>query len=310
MMAMSKGAGFSKRFLGFRLAEADIRLLRIFSVVAEAGGFSAAQSELQMSMPAISRAVASLEARLATKLCTRGRRGFLLTEAGAEVLEKAGRLLGDLDRFEREMRHLHQAVTGKIRLSMVDCILGHPSRMVPRLMAALKEHAPGVDIDITIQRATEIERGLVEGRVDVGILVARQRQPGDLTRLPLYEESSNLYAASLHPMAMGAPVEELANHDYAGFSSAHGGPRTKYTHILRRTASVDHIEALAVLVASGRFIGFLPDHYVQTTPALADLVPILPDLFGAKGQIELAIKSDQPPAMAALMMDLARDLVD
>ena len=306
---MTLAGVFSKRFLGFRLGEADIRLIRIFCVVAEAGGFSAAQSELQLSMPAISRAVSSLEARLATRLCTRGRRGFLLTEAGAEVLHKASRLLNDLDRFEREMRHLHQEVSGKIRLSMVDCVLGHPSQFLPRLIGALKEAAPSVDIDLTIQRPGDIERGLGEGRIDAGIMVARQRQPSDLIRLSLYEETSNLYGVRAHPMALGAPAETLADHDYVGFSSAQGGPRTKYTHLLRRTASVDHIEALALLVTSGKFVGFLPDHYVKGTPALSDLVPILPELFSAKAHMELVIKADQPPAIARLLMDIAQDLL-
>ncbi len=306
---MKRSDGFSRRFLGFRLGEADIRLLRIFCVVAEAGGLSAAQSDLQMSMPAISRAVTGLEARLSTKLCTRGRAGFMLTQAGAEVLQKAGRLLSDLDRFEREMRHLHEEMSGKLKLCMVDCVLGHPSRLVPRLLGEFKRRLPAVDIDLAIQPPSEIERALGERRVDVGIMVARPRQSGDLCRLPLYEETSNLYATADHPMARGAPAEELAEHDYAGLAFAQGGPRTKYTHLLHRTASVDHIEALAILVQSGHYVGFLPDHYVEGTPALAGLVPILPELFYARAEMQLAIKADEPPPLAEAMLDIARGLM-
>lgn len=308
---MNGGARFSRRFLGFRLGEADIRLIRIFCAVAEAGGFSAAQTELQMSMPAISRAVASLEARLDTRLCTRGRRGFMLTEAGVQVLQMGGRLLEDLDRFERELRHLHQEVSGKIRIGMVDCLLGHPGNVVPRLIDRLKAAVPSLDIQISILRVLEIEQSVAEGRLDAGIVVARQHQHGHLSRLTLYEESSNLYCAGSHALAAGiGEPDALIDHDYAGLTSAHGGPRAKYTRFLRRTATVDHIEALAILVACGRYIGFLPDHYVASTPALSGLVPILPRLFRAESRIDLAIKADQPPALAALLMSEARALLD
>lgn len=307
---MSSGARFSRRFLGFRLGEADIRLIRIFCAVSEAGGFSAAQAELQMSMPAISRAVASLEARLEARLCTRGRRGFLLTEAGVQVLEMGARLLGDLDRFEREMRHLHQSVSGKIRLGLVDCLLAHPDNVVPRLIDRLKAAVPSLDIHVSIVRVHEIEQGVAEGRFDAGIVVARQRQHGHLERLSLYEETSNLYCARSHPLAAGVDSpESLVEHEYAGLTSAHGGPRTKYTQFLRRTATVDHIEGLGMLVASGRYIGFLPDHFVASTPALSDFVPVLPRLFRALAQIDLVIKADQPPAMASILMEEARALV-
>ncbi|GHA13625.1 LysR family transcriptional regulator [Devosia pacifica] len=300
--------GYSKRFLGFRLGEADIRLIRIFCAVAEAGGFSAAQSELQMSMPAISRAVSGLEARLDSRLCTRGRRGFMLTDAGLQVLEMGGRLLGDLDRFEREMRHLHQAMSGRLRLGMVDCVLGHPSGAVPALIDRIKGQVPSLDIEISIARVLDVEQGVTEGRFDAGIVAARQRQSRHLTRYTLYEEASNLYCAHTHPLAAGVEApEQLSEYDYAGFTSAQGGPRTKYTQFLKRTASVDHVEALAVLVASGRYIGFLPDHYVDTTPALAGAVPVMPRLFRARARMELAIKADQPPAMARLLMEIAQN---
>jgi DNA-binding transcriptional LysR family regulator len=57
----------------------DLRLLRIFVTIVEAGGFAAAQGELNLALSTISSHVAALEARLGMTLCRRGRSGFHLT---------------------------------------------------------------------------------------------------------------------------------------------------------------------------------------------------------------------------------------
>ena len=306
-----QGGRFSRRFLGFRLGEADIRLIRIFCVVAEAGGLSAAQSELQMSMPAISRAVSGLEDRIDAKLCTRGRRGFMLTEAGERVLQLGAAMLGDLDRFEREVRQLHAAVSGKIRIGMVDCILCHPDKVVPRLLDRLKGTIPGLDIQLSVAKPSEIELGLGEGRFDAGIIFARRQQASPFSRLSLYEETSNLYCAPGHPLAAGVDdLDALARYDYAGYTFSDGGPRTKFSQWLRRTASADQIEALATLVATGRYIGFLPDHYVAATPVLAGLVKIMIERFAARGRIDLVIKASEPSPLGAELMREARAMLE
>ena len=61
---------------------ADLRLFRLFMTVVEAGGFTAAQSELNLSLSTISTHFAELEGRLGVRLCRRGRSGFKLTEEG------------------------------------------------------------------------------------------------------------------------------------------------------------------------------------------------------------------------------------
>ena len=58
------------------LSEGDLRLLRVFAKVVEAGGFSAAQIELNVSQSTISTHMTALEQRLGMRLCERGRSGF------------------------------------------------------------------------------------------------------------------------------------------------------------------------------------------------------------------------------------------
>ena len=69
------------------LSKSDLHLLYVFTSVAEAQGFSAAQIELNVSQSTISRQVSDLELRLGMKLCHRGRSGFRMTEKGDNSVE-------------------------------------------------------------------------------------------------------------------------------------------------------------------------------------------------------------------------------
>jgi len=70
-----------------QLSGLDFKLLRVFMAVVEAGGFSAAQNELNVGLAAISKQISDLEIRIGMRLCTRGREGFGLTEEGKLVYQ-------------------------------------------------------------------------------------------------------------------------------------------------------------------------------------------------------------------------------
>nr|WP_316656102.1 LysR family transcriptional regulator [uncultured Gellertiella sp.] len=76
--------------------------MEVFVVVADAGSFARAADRLNISPPAVTRAVAALEDRLGTRLLNRTTRSLSLTESGMRFLESARRLLGEMEMAERE----------------------------------------------------------------------------------------------------------------------------------------------------------------------------------------------------------------
>ena len=82
-----------------QVGDYEIRLLKVFKTVVECGGFSAAETVLNISRSAISVHMANLEHRLKLKLCSRGRSGFSLTEEGAIIYESVRRLFSQLEDF-------------------------------------------------------------------------------------------------------------------------------------------------------------------------------------------------------------------
>src|SRR5437762_9818212 len=82
-----------------QLLDVDLRLIRIFRVIAEAQGLAGAQLVLNLSQSRISTSLAELETRLGARLCRRGRSGFALTEAGRSVYDASHELFEAVDRF-------------------------------------------------------------------------------------------------------------------------------------------------------------------------------------------------------------------
>src|SRR5579864_938231 len=87
-------------FLGFircnmlqQLSDLDLRLIRVFLSVLDAGGVSAAQTALNVSQSTISTQLATLETRLGFRLCERGRAGFRLTPRGEQFAQACRQLL-------------------------------------------------------------------------------------------------------------------------------------------------------------------------------------------------------------------------
>ncbi|MEJ2743372.1 MAG: LysR family transcriptional regulator [Gammaproteobacteria bacterium] len=81
------------------VSEYDLRLLRVFRVVVECGGFSAAEQALNISRSTISVHISNLEKRMNVRLARRGRGGFALTEKGKTIYEGALKLFESLNEF-------------------------------------------------------------------------------------------------------------------------------------------------------------------------------------------------------------------
>lgn len=288
-----------------KLSDGDIRLLRIFCVVTRCGGFAAAESELQMGLPSISRYIKSLELRLGVRLCRRGRGGFALTEQGRKVYASSLRLIADIERFEGDVRGLHAELTGTLNLGIIDTLITEKALRIPELIGSYKNRYPHVEFNLVTATSNLIEQSVLDGDIHVGILHAR-RHLSRLNYRYLFQEHCNLYAAREHPLASRAASavreEDVYCCDFAGFSyidDIEQGAGARLT----KTASVDCMEALATLISTGCFIGFLPDHYVQSVWRLRQFRPILPQIFSYSVDINFVTQSTTTSPLVLALLD-------
>lgn len=90
--------------------------LQTFVAVAEEASFSAAARRLGVAKSAVSRQIAELEGALGVRLLNRTTRALSLTEVGRSYLERAERILADLDDANRAAGDTRAAPCGRLRI--------------------------------------------------------------------------------------------------------------------------------------------------------------------------------------------------
>ncbi|MDP5291598.1 LysR family transcriptional regulator [Oceanimonas sp. CHS3-5] len=242
-----------------QVSDFELKLLRVFRTVAACGGFAAAEVALGVSRAAISMQMADLEKRLGVKLCQRGRAGFALTDEGRRVLEASDRLFGAVDHFRTEISELHRHLQGTLVIGITDNLVSHPGMKITHGLAALKAHGPEVRIDLRMQPSDDIEMGVLDGRLNVGVIPRVRELPG-LNHAPLYEESASLYCADTHPL-FTASRPDVFSHEVVHPRFAQPAEASALYARHMTGAHANDREGILFLVLTGCYLGYLPDHY-------------------------------------------------
>ncbi len=245
-----------------RFGKVDLKLLHVFRTVVECGGFSAAESELNIQRSTISTHMADLESRLDCRLCQRGRGGFSLTESGRVVYDAALQLFASIEQFGEHVADAAERMSGSIAVGVVDSTVTDPGAGLVKSLGALKEAAPGLQINLSVAPPTEIEQELLAGRLHIGVVPRLHRLPG-LDYRPLYRERNALYCAVGHLLfdSRRCSLEDIRAADYVA-RGYEGGVEALVGHLsLRVMGTARSMEGAATLILTGRYIGFLPTHY-------------------------------------------------
>lgn len=292
--------------------KADIKLLRIFTTVVEAGGFTAAQSELNLSLPTISGRIRDLELRLGLQLCVRGRTGFALTDEGAGVYDEAQKVFATIEGFGRRVQGLRTAMTGQITLGLTDNTLTDNRAPIEAALAQFCEKAPDVILTVVTKPPNELLRDVLSGHVQVAI-ASFPRQALGLAYDDLYVENHLFFCGSKHPLFPRDDAEidisEVRLHRLV--ARGYWGARDmKIFAIPAPRAIVSDMEAEARLILSGHFLGYLPEHYARRFVEEGRLRALRPDLFGYRAVFQLAYNPAKArrPVVAAMIHAILTEL--
>lgn len=268
----------------------DMRLLRIFVTIVEAGGFAAAQSELNLSLSTISSHVAALESRLNLTLCRRGRAGFKLTDEGRAVYDEVKSLFGRIEQFDGRMRGLKHRLTGTLSIGITDNTLTDPNSRLTTVIARFADAAPDVTLTIVTRPPHELLREVISGQLQLAI-ASFPRVTLGLEYLDLYAEAQSFYCGREHPLFTrpDAEIEVGIVRDYNLIGRYYWNSRDlKVFAIANPKAIVSDMEAEARLILSGRFLGYLPDHFAERYVQDGQLRSVRPDLFRYKANFQVA----------------------
>jgi DNA-binding transcriptional LysR family regulator len=194
-----------------------IDAMQAFVAVADLEGFAPAARKLKLSPSAVTRLIAALEERLGARLLQRTTRSVTLTDTGTHYLERARRILADVEEAERAAEGERTRPSGKL---VVSAPLGFGRLHVSPVMSAYLKRYPEVSGELRLEDRMV---SLVEDGVDLAVRIGHltdsslvARHVGEMRRITV--------ASPAYLKARGEPktLEEIAAHDTIQFGSTAG----------------------------------------------------------------------------------------
>jgi DNA-binding transcriptional LysR family regulator len=216
----------------------ELRHLRYFVALADAGSFTRAAERMFIAQPTLSQQIRRLEEIVGAPLLQRRRDGVRLTKAGAVLLDASRAVLSLVD---QEVNRTRQAAgLGQQRLRVV-VPPGLPDTLAVVAASMLKSAAVAADVEIVwIETALDAEFSLIrQRRADAGLgwlTAGPETLPAPLDVMGLAEFEPDVWVPSSHPAARRGTISlaELARLDVVhGPRRAEPGTYDAWTRVLR-----------------------------------------------------------------------------
>jgi DNA-binding transcriptional LysR family regulator len=256
----------------------DWNLLKTFHEIVEAGGVSRAGRALRRKQPALSLALKRLEAQLGVTLCTRGPRGFQLTDEGMLVAETCRSLNSLVRNVPKKLANLAMEVRGRLSIQVMSSLICE--RFDAAISRFHRKH-PNVEILIDITTWDSVAAALLRDEIDIGVASA-QTLRSDLNYEFLFDEIHCAYCGQGHPLfgrTVDAPTA-LAGHAFV--LTAADEPDTLTAYRMRHGLGLhvagvsQHLDEAKRLTSLGVGICFLPKAFAAPEVAAGRLWPLLP----------------------------------
>lgn len=279
-------------------SKADLRLLYVFSAVVEARGFSAAQIALNVSASTISRQISDLETRLGIRLCQRGRKGFRLTDKGEIVYSAARKLFAALDHFGEAVDGMRGKLVGRLSVAAIDNWVFNDDAPIMGALAELARIAPDVSIEIYSLAPDDIEIAVQDGHIAVGVGVFHRHKPGLIYEL-LGIEKIGLYCARGHPLFEAETDEDvqrrLPDANYCKRAYLNEDLVAPISRRMRSNASAHQIEGVAMLVLTGKYVGYLPESLADIWVREGAMRSVGGGMYDLQSEIKLVRRRGEDP---------------
>ena len=254
----------------------DVRQLAALVAIADHGTFSAAARALFTVQSNVSGHIARLERELGTQLVDRAHGG--LTDDGARVVERARRILRELEDISADVAPVDGHVAGDVRLGM----LGTTARwLLPQLLSSLADEHPHVRVIVSEGSTSVLIPGLLTGRFNAAVVHLPVDDP-ELSLEPLFAEDLVFVAHATHALGQR---DELTLRDLGDHRLLLPPAGSALRRVLDRAASgagvqlsaqaeIDGVRLLAALAFDGYGAAIVPATAVRRIAA--DEVRVIP----------------------------------
>ena len=272
----------------------ELRHLRALVAVVDAGTFTDAAAELQVSQAAVSRSVAALEQTLGLRVLDRNTRHVALTARGTQVLASARRILDEVAHLQR----LAQQTRTELRVGYAWAALGRHTRRLQRAWTG---------VPLVFVQTNTVTAGLSEGTADVAVVRRALSDPRFGTAL-IGTEGRCAAIATDNPLARRRTVrvEDVARYtvaidDRTGTTTLDLWDPGPGPAAVRATHGVDE---WLTLIAAGQAVGITSEATAHQNPRPGVAYRML--RHAPRIEVRLAWWRDDPPAGLAELIRLSR----
>jgi DNA-binding transcriptional LysR family regulator len=284
----------------------SLQQLKVFVAVARERSFTRAAREFDLTQSAVSRCVRELEDAVELKLFDRTTRQVELTNAGASLERRIGRLLDEIELTLLEERAAYDGHTGVVVLASNPVL---SSSWVAQALAHCASAFPELVVSVRDQSQSGVLASVEQGEVDFGVISSAEPFVSDSLHAQV------IFRTPLH--AVIPPTHPLARHDSAAWRAlrewplitlnADTGvraalePAFSANELKRRPLQeLGHVAAVSRMVELGLGVGVLPVDAHWPSPG-ASLVsrPLIPEMTVATLLVHRRNRSLRPNAAAA-----------
>lgn len=245
----------------------NIQKYMAFVKTIEYGSFTKTAKMLNYSQSAISHMINDLENEWKVILLERGKTGVKLTSDGMKLLPYAQKICMEYEKLQMEVDELNGLQSGLIRIGTFSSVATH---WLPNIIKEFQKAYPGIDYELLLGDYTEIEKWILEGRVDCGFL----RLPTSQDLEVIFLEQDRLLAVlpENHKLAQfeKVPIEALCNEP---FMLLEKGEKTEVSEIFKQYNLTPKVHfttwddyAIMAMVESGLGISILPELILKRVP--------------------------------------------
>lgn len=245
----------------------NIQKFQAFVKTVEYGSFTEAAKALSYSQFSVSKMIGDLEKMWNVRLLERSRNGLILTSEGMQILPYVRRLVDEYDRMQEQIRLMNGIQTGIIRIGAFSSVATY---WMPNIIRRFQQDYPNIEYEILIGDYGEIERWIVQGRVDCGF--SRLPVKAGLEGMLLERDELVVILPEGHPLTAEDKVD-LEDLNGEPFMLLEHGGKTEVSELLEEYQVDPNVlfttwddYAIMAMVESGLGVGILPRLILQRIP--------------------------------------------
>jgi DNA-binding transcriptional LysR family regulator len=289
--------------------------LDVLMAVVQAGGMGKAAHRLNLSQPAVSKAVADLEETLGVRLLDRSRQGVVPTPYGLALIKRCTTVFDELRQGIQDVEYLADPTRGELRIGVTEPIAGS---IIAPVLDRLSRQYPRMSFSVAVDDGTRLRSDLAQRKYE--LVIVRTTGPvsdGELSEL-LFHDMLVVVAAAGNQLTRRRRVllADLVDKPWTLWPfDTHFGAlaaevfRSNGLELPRLTISTASVNLINTLLATGRFLTILPS-FLLSLPCKHPLFSALPiALPNTRHPIQIiTLKNRTLSPLARLFIDRVREI--